>query len=93
MLLNHSIPTRELFYSLLWGHHKVLAMVANQAHNLEVEGSSPSLVTNIINMMQIINAPNLRQLIRKANELGLTKEEIVTIQQSQDQFYLVYYNK
>lgn len=43
--------------------------------------------------MQIINAPNLRQLIRKANELGLTKEEIVTIQQSQDQFYLVYYNK
>lgn len=44
-------------------------------------------------MMQIINAPNLRQLIRRANELGLTKEEIVTIQQSQGQFYLVYYNK
>ena len=49
--------------------------------------------TNINNMMQILNAPNLRQLVRQANNLGITKEEVVTIQQSQGQFYLVYYSK
>lgn len=43
--------------------------------------------------MQILNAPNLRQLIKQANELGLTKEDVVTIQQVQGQFYLVYYSK
>ena len=47
----------------------------------------------IYNMMQILNAPNLRQLARQANDLGITKEEVVTIQQSQGQFYLVYYSK
>ena len=44
-------------------------------------------------MMQILNAPNLRQLVRQANDLGITKEEVVTIQQSQGQFYLVYYKE
>ena len=44
-------------------------------------------------MIQVLNAPNLRQLIKQANDLGLTKESIVTIQQSQGQFYLVYYSK
>ena len=44
-------------------------------------------------MMQILNAPNLRQLVKQANDLGITKEEVVTIQQSQGQFYLVYYIK
>lgn len=43
--------------------------------------------------MQILNAPNLRQLVKQANELGLTKEDVVTIQQVQGQFYLVYYSK
>ena len=43
--------------------------------------------------MQVLNALNLRQLVRQANELGLTKEDVVTIQQVQGQFYLVYYNK
>lgn len=43
--------------------------------------------------MQVLNAPNLRQLVKQANELGLTKEDIVTIQQVQGQFYLVYYSK
>ena len=47
----------------------------------------------IYNMMQILNALNLRQLIKQANDLGITKEEVVTIQQSQGQFYLVYYSK
>lgn len=44
-------------------------------------------------MMQVLNALNLRQLVRQANELGLTKEDVVTIQQVQGQFYLVYYSK
>lgn len=44
-------------------------------------------------MMQILNAPTLRQLIKQANDLDITKEEVITIQQSQGQFYLVYYNK
>ena len=44
-------------------------------------------------MIQVLNAPNLRQLIKQANDLGLTKENIVTVQQSQGQFYLVYYSK
>lgn len=43
--------------------------------------------------MQILNAPNLRQLVKQANELGLTKEDVVTIQQVQGQFYLVYDSK
>lgn len=43
--------------------------------------------------MQVLNALNLRQLVRQANELGLTKEDVVTIQQIQGQFYLVYYSK
>lgn len=43
--------------------------------------------------MQVLNAPNLRQLVKQANELGLTKEYVVTIQQVQGQFYLVYYSK
>ncbi len=43
--------------------------------------------------MQILNAPTLRQLIKQANDLDITKEEVITIQQSQGQFYLVYYNK
>ena len=47
----------------------------------------------IYNMMQILNALNLRQLVKQANDLGITKEEVVTIQQSQGQFYLVYYSK
>lgn len=42
-------------------------------------------------MLQIINAINLRQLVKQANELGLTKDNIVTIQQNQGQFYMVYY--
>ena len=44
-------------------------------------------------MMQILNAPNLRQLVKKANEIGLTKENVVTIQEVQGQFYLVYCSK
>lgn len=44
-------------------------------------------------MMQILNAPTLRQLVKQANDLDITKEEVITIQQSQGQFYLVYYNK
>lgn len=44
-------------------------------------------------MIQILNAPTLRQLIKQANDLDITKEEVITIQQSQGQFYLVYYNK
>ena len=54
---------------------------------------TPTPWTNINNMMQILNALNLRQLVRQANNLGITKEEVVTIQQSQGQFYLVYYSK
>ena len=44
-------------------------------------------------MIQVLNALNLRQLVKQANELGLTKEDVITIQQAQGQFYLVYYNK
>ena len=44
-------------------------------------------------MIQILNVPNLRQLVKQANDLGITKEEVVIIQQSQRQFYLVYYSK
>ena len=47
----------------------------------------------IYNMMQILNALNLRQLVKQANDLGITKEEVGTIQQSQGQFYLVYDSK
>jgi len=44
-------------------------------------------------MIKILNALNLRQLIKQANSIGLKREEIITILQSQGQFYLIYYNK
>lgn len=44
-------------------------------------------------MLKILNASNLRVLIKQVNELELTKEDIVTVQQMQGQFYLVYEEK
>jgi hypothetical protein len=87
-------PLENYFIVYCGLYHKVLAKVANQAHNLEVGGSSPPLVTKWEkDMIKILNALNLRQLVRQANELKLTNKEIITVQQSQGQFYLVYYNK
>lgn len=44
-------------------------------------------------MLKILNASNLRLLIKQANELELTKKDIITVQQMQGQFYLVYEKK
>ncbi|YP_009981716.1 hypothetical protein H3301_gp094 [IAS virus] len=44
-------------------------------------------------MLKILNASNLRLLIKQANELELTKKDIITVQQMQGQFYLVYEEK
>lgn len=41
-------------------------------------------------MIDILNATTLRTLIKQANELELSKEDIISIQQTQGQFYLVY---
>lgn len=44
-------------------------------------------------MLKILNASNLRLLIKQANEIELTKKDIITVQQMQGQFYLVYEEK
>lgn len=44
-------------------------------------------------MLKILNASNLRLLIKQANKLELTKKDIITVQQMQGQFYLVYEEK
>lgn len=44
-------------------------------------------------MLKILNASNLRALVKQSNELELKKTEIVTVQQVQGQFYLVYEEK
>lgn len=41
-------------------------------------------------MLKILNANNLRLLVKQANELGLKKEDIITVQNLQSQLYMVY---
>lgn len=41
--------------------------------------------------LKILTAPNYRLLIKNANELGITKEDIVKIDKSDEQIIMVYY--
>lgn len=69
-------------------NHGVEQLVAHQAHNLKVVGSSPTPVTNCNRMeeqdfeekkLRVLRAPNLRQLIDAANKVGITKESFISI--------------
>lgn len=81
---------------ILWGR----AVVAHQPHKLEVRGSSP-LPAQIkhylmgeekkVRLMYAIYAPTIRGIVEQANELGIQKEDIVSILENEGQYVLTYY--
>ena len=88
-------------------YHGVIAMVASKAHNLEVESSSLSPVTNSSNMEEIervkkartktpgimtaLTATTIRGIVNSANEVGIKREDIVSLLKENGQFVLVYF--
>ena len=88
-------------------YHGVIAMVASKAHNLEVGGSSPPPVTNSSNMEEIervkktrtkapgimtaLTATTIRGIVNSANEVGIKREDIVSLLKENGQFVLVYF--
>ena len=75
----------------------MIAKVANQAHNLEVEGSTPSPATiyNIKGMeekqMKVLAVKNIRMMITEVNKLKIQKEDIVLLHFNEGQYLLIYY--
>ena len=88
-------------------YHGVIAMAASKAHNLEVGGSSPPPVTNSSNMEEIervkktrtktpgimtaLTATTIRGIVNSANEVGIKREDIVSLLKENGQFVLVYF--
>lgn len=70
----------------------MLAMVAKWSHKPKVVGSSPTPATNNINVMEVVYAETMRDLVRRANSLGIKKDNIVTIIKDGGQFMLVYFS-
>lgn len=82
-------------------------MAASKAHNLEVGGSSPPPVTNSSNMEEIervkktrtktpgimtaLTATTIRGIVNSANEVGIKREDIVSLLKENGQFVLVYF--
>ena len=82
-------------------------MVASKAHNLEVESSSLSPATNLSNMEEIerakktrtktsgimtaLTATTIRGIVNSANEVGIKREDIVSLLKENGQFVLVYF--
>ena len=82
-------------------------MAASKAHNLEVGGSSPPPVTNSSNMEEIervkktrtktpgimtaLTATTIRGIVNSANEVGMKREDIVSLLKENGQFVLVYF--
>nr|UVM91995.1 MAG: hypothetical protein [Bacteriophage sp.] len=85
----------------------MIAMVASKAHNLEVESSSLSPVTNSSNMEEIervkktrtktprimtaLTATTVRGIVNSANEVDIKREDIVSLLKENGQFVLVYF--
>lgn len=78
----------------------MLAVVASQPHKLEVGGSNPPPATTnnwymednkTYRVMLAIVAKNMREIVTKANKLGIQREDIVSILPEGDQFVLTYY--
>lgn len=40
--------------------------------------------------LNVITASSVRELIKNANELGITKNELVTIEEKNGQWFLIY---
>ena len=77
-----------------------VAMVAYKAHNLMVESSNLSPATinfyymeeNIQStLVHCIVGPNVRDIVKQANELKLKREDIISMFILKEQVYLVYY--
>lgn len=76
----------------------VIAMVASLAHNQEVGGSSPLSATNYIKtmtkdgkIMTCIVGQTVRNIVAQVNELGISREDIVSMFVLGGQVYLVFY--
>ena len=81
-------------------------MVASKAHNLEVESLSLSPATNSSNMEEIerakktrtktsgimtaLTATTIRGIVNSANEVGIKREDIVSLLKENGQFVLTY---
>lgn len=86
-------------------HRRVIAMVASKAHNLEVESSSLSPATNLSIMEEVekvkriktsqsmtaLVSTTIRGIVNSANEVGIKREDIVSLLKENGQFVLVYF--
>ena len=43
------------------------------------------------NIMHYMNGKNVRELVEKANALGVQREDIVSILSGKDYYYMIYY--
>lgn len=80
-------------------------MVASKAHNLEVESSSLSPATNLSIMEEVekvkkiktsqsmtaLVSTTIRGIVNSANEVGIKREDIVSLLKENGQFVLVYF--
>ena len=75
----------------------MIAKVASQVHDLEVEGSNPSpaAIYNIKGMeekqMKVLAVKNIRMMITEVNKLKIQKEDIVLMHFDEGQQLLIYY--
>ena len=58
---------------------------------MEEVGEKTELEEEEVKTLQVIQGYNLRQIIDKANSLGITKEDIVQIFSIEDSINLVYF--
>lgn len=75
-------------------------MVARESHNLKVRGSIPFPATIKVDIMGedkntkvmcAIYGDTIREIVRQSNELGIQREEIVSLIKDGGQFILTYY--
>lgn len=75
-------------------------MVARESHNLKVRGSIPFPATIKVDIMgedkntkvmYAIYGDTIREIVRQSNELGIQREEIVSLIKDGGQFILTYY--
>lgn len=75
-------------------------MAARESHNLKVRGSIPFPATIKVDIMgedkntkvmYAIYGDTIREIVRQSNELGIQREEIVSLIKDGGQFILTYY--
>lgn len=46
---------------------------------------------NETKLIQVLSSPSLKRLISSANEMGITKDDIISLNKSEGEFILTYY--